>query len=189
MITTIIVIIIRGRAFSSLRLFICIYIYLQYFDGNNLIRGGHLFSSSSGKSCNSSPGRATLTFDTNREEIVPRFRSRNRCHQKRARNGPLTESSIGRNGEAAEGSEEAEELEEEISPHFSSVFFFLSSTFKRPCFRFGEVCFVLLAAAGGAEAGAGRMAEEERIQGVSAAASHRQLPPLLPDSVFKVKVF
>lgn len=126
MIITIIVIIIRGRAFSSLRLFVCIYIYLLYFDGNNLIGGGHLFSSSSGKSWNSSSARTTLTFDTNREEIVPRFRSRNRCHQKRARNGPLTESSVGTNGEAAEGSEEAEELEEEISLHFSSVFSFFN---------------------------------------------------------------
>lgn len=73
------------------------------------------------------------------EEIVPMFRSRNRCHHKRIRNepetGPLTESSVCRNGEAAEGSDEAEELEEEMSLHFSSVCLL---SFKRPCFRFGR---------------------------------------------------
>lgn len=131
-----------------------------------------------------------LIFDTDREEKAPLFCSRNRCPQKATRDGPLTESPVGRNGEAAEGSEEAEELkvDEGISFHFSSVLF-LSSTFKRPCFRFGNVCFDLVAAAGGAEAGAGRMSEEERIQGVSAAASRYQLPALLPDFLFKVKVF
>lgn len=49
--------------------------------------------------------------------------------------------------------------------------------------------FVLPAAAGGAQAGVGRMSEEERIQGVSAAASHRQLPAPLPGFVFKLKAF
>lgn len=39
--------------------------------------------------------------------------------------GPLTESPVGRNGQAAEGGEEVEELEEEISFHFSSVFYIL----------------------------------------------------------------